>query len=88
MTPSDGEMIATLDEIARTQLEWSGRLTRESRLVETLELDSLRRLTLLVEIEDRFRVSFDEEDETAIETVGDLLELIRRKGAFAGRDAR
>ncbi len=88
MTPTDNELITALSAIAATHLDWRGPLSRETRLVETLGLDSLRRLTLLVEIEDRFRISFDEEDETAILTVGDLLDTIRRKRGEAQADAR
>jgi acyl carrier protein len=30
-------------------------------------------------VENRFRVRLDEEDEAAIETVGDLVDVVRRK---------
>ena len=43
------------------------------RLVEDLRLDSIRLLTLAVEVENRFRVRLDEVDEAGIETVGDLV---------------
>ena len=48
-------------------------------LVEDLELDSLKLLTLAVEIENHFRICLDEEDEAAIETVADLVHTIERK---------
>jgi len=54
------------------------------RLVEDLRLDSLRLLTLAIEVEDRFQVALDEQDEAAIETVGDLVAAVGRKLA-AGR---
>lgn len=76
---TDEELLAALEDIARRHLRWEGSLGREMKLVEALALDSLRLLTLIVEIEDRFRIRLDDEDETTIETVGDLLETIRRK---------
>jgi acyl carrier protein len=49
------------------------------RLVEDLRLDSIRLLTLAVEVENRFRVRLDELDEGGIETVGDLVATVKRK---------
>jgi acyl carrier protein len=73
------EEIGILEEIARRHLQWEGNLTRDRPLIETLALDSLRLLTLVVAVEDRFRICLDEEDEANITTVGDLVDLIRRK---------
>ena len=81
MSGGDDEVLGALADIARAKLGWEGRLARETPLVEALALDSLRRLTLVVAVEDRFRVSFDDEDETAMETVGDLVDAIGRKRA-------
>lgn len=84
----DEELLAALRDIARTHLQWEGSLTRETRLVEGLSLDSLRQLTLVVEVEDRFGICLDEGDEAAVQTVGDLLEVIRRKSAQAAPHTR
>jgi acyl carrier protein len=70
--------------VARRHLGWEGELSPGMRLIEDLRLDSLRLLTLAVEVENRFRVRLDEEDEAAIETVGDLVAIVRRKLAAAG----
>ena len=67
--------------VAERHLGWKGALRPEMHLVEDLELDSLRLLTLAVEVENRFRVCLDEEDEAVIETVGDLVRLIEQKPA-------
>lgn len=75
----DNEILAALAEIARTHLQWEGTLSEGMPLVETLSLDSLRLLTLVVEVEDRFRITLDEADESGIGTVGDLVATIRRK---------
>lgn len=51
----------------------------ELRLAEDLALDSIQRLTLAVEVENRFRVCLDPEDEEGIETVGDLADVVGTK---------
>lgn len=82
------DVLATVEEIARTRLNWRGALAPEMRLVEGLALDSLRLLTLVVDIEDRFLIRLDDEDEAGIQTVGDLLDTIRRKRAEAHHEPR
>lgn len=67
--------------VAARHLGWKGELQPEMHLVEDLELDSLRLLTLAVEVENHFRVCLDEEDEAVIETVGDLVRIIEQKTA-------
>ena len=72
--------------MAREQLGWNGEIREEMRLVEALGLDSLRMLTLVVEIEDRFRVCLDEDVDARIETVADLIEAIGSKLAERSSD--
>jgi len=71
-------ILAAVREVAREHLRWSGPLRPEMRLVEDLGLDSLKLLTLTVEVENRFRIRLDEETEARIETVSDLVDAIRR----------
>jgi acyl carrier protein len=78
---NDDTILAGIAEVARLHLGWEGEVTPEMRLVEDLRLDSLRLLTLAAEVENRFRVRLDEQDEEAIETVGDLVAIVRRKAA-------
>jgi acyl carrier protein len=85
---SEGEILAGLEKIARERLEVDRTLTMQSRLVEELRLDSLRLLTLAVEVENRFRVRLDPEDEGAIETVGDLVRVVERKLAAEAEAVR
>lgn len=75
----DGEILSGIEEVARRHLGREGPLTPHMRLVEDLRLDSVRLLTLAAEVENRFRVRLDEADELAIETVGDLVAVVRRK---------
>jgi acyl carrier protein len=66
-------------EVAREHLAFPGELADGDRLVEDLELDSIRLLTLAAEVENRFRVALDADDEAAIATVGDLVERVAAK---------
>jgi acyl carrier protein len=72
-------ILAGVAEVARVHLGWEDQLTPDMRLVEDLRLDSIRLLTLAVEVENRFRVRLDELDEGGIETVGDLVTTVKRK---------
>lgn len=72
-------VLSGIAEVARAHLDWQGPVRREMRLVEDLELDSLRLFTLAAEIENHFRVSLYEDEEGELATVGDLVDLIRSK---------
>ncbi|MEO6193462.1 MAG: acyl carrier protein [Thermoanaerobaculia bacterium] len=76
---SSEAILAGVAEVARVHLGWEDPLTPDMRLVEDLRLDSIRLLTLAVEVENRFRVRLDELDEGGIETVGDLVATVKRK---------
>jgi acyl carrier protein len=72
------EILAAVEEVARVHIGFTGVLRPELRLVEDLELDSLKALTLALEVENRFRICLDPETEATIETVGDLVSAIGR----------
>ena len=76
---TDEEILAGIDAVARKHLGRTGALSGDMRLVEDLDLDSLRLLTLAVEVENLFRVCLDEQDEEEIETVADLVAVVRRR---------
>jgi acyl carrier protein len=76
---NDEAILEGITEVARVHLGWDVPLLPEMRLVEDLRLDSVRLLTLAAEVENRFRVFLDELDEGGIETVGDLVAVVRRK---------
>ena len=65
--------------LAEPQILETQPLERQQRLVEDLGLDSVRLLTLAVEVEDAFEICLDPEDEAAIVTVGDLVDVICAK---------
>ena len=77
MSVSERDVLAGIAEVARLHLGWEGRLAPEMQLVEDLELDSLKMLTLALEVENHFRVCLD--SEVGIETVGDLVAAIRER---------
>jgi acyl carrier protein len=73
------EILAGLETIARERLELDRPLDPRASLVGELRLDSLRLLTLAVEVENRFRIRLEPDEEAAIETVGDLVALVEKK---------
>lgn len=79
MTLTKQEILAGIAEVARIHLGWVEPLDPELRLVEDLELDSIKSLTLAVEVENRFRICLDPDSEAQIVTVGDLVAAVRRK---------
>lgn len=70
------EILVAIEEIARVHVGFTGTLRPELRLVEDLELDSLKALTLALEVENRFRICLDPQIEAKIETVGDLVSAV------------
>jgi acyl carrier protein len=82
---TETEALAGIAAVAREHLAIADGIAPEARLVEDLGLDSLRLLTLAAEVENRFRIRLEPEDEAAIETVGDLVRTVVRKVEAAGR---
>ena len=76
---TDAEILDGIRDVARAHLETDGEIEMDTPLVETLALDSLRMFTLIAELENRFRVCFDEADEVGLTTVTDLVALLRRR---------
>ena len=76
---SDDEIRAGIAEVARVHLGFQGALADDTPLVEALRLDSLRLLTLVVELEDRFRIVIEDADADGLVHVGDLVAAIRRR---------
>lgn len=71
---TEAEILDGIADVARRHVGWEGTLRPEQSLVEDLGLDSLKLLTLAVEVENRFRVRLDDE---AIVTVDDLVAAIQ-----------
>ncbi len=77
-TASADDVLRGIESVARRHLDVEV-LDRAQRLVEDLELDSIQLMTLAIEVEDHFRVALDPEDEEAIATVGDLVDVVSSK---------
>ena len=79
MSMSEGDVLAVIAEVGREHLKRTDPIAPEMSLAEAFALDSLRQLTLVVEIENRFRIRLDDEEGAPLRTVGDLAALIARK---------
>lgn len=75
------DVLQGIQQVATTHLQWTGELKEEQILVEVLELDSIRLLTLVVEVENHFSLSLEDGDEAGLERVGDLVDLLVGRGA-------
>ena len=75
------EVLAEIRRVLRDELGLARDPRPEDDLVTDLQLDSVGLLTLIVGLEDRFRIALAEEDAAAVRTVGDLAALVaeRRK---------
>ena len=73
------EIVSGIRAVAAEHLDWHRELALEARLIEDLELDALRLLTLAVEVENRFRIALEPEDEAEIRTVADLVAAVERR---------
>ena len=77
-------MSAALEEILRDDLNVDvSRVTRESRLVDDVGLDSVAFAVGMVAIEDKLGVVINEQELLTCDTVGDLERVIRAKAAVA-----
>jgi acyl carrier protein len=78
------EASTALEEILRDDLNVDiSRVTRESRLVDDVGLDSVAFAVGMVAIEDKLGVVINEQELLTCDTVGDLERVIRTKVAVA-----
>lgn len=73
------EILKGIEEVACEYLGRTFELRPEMKLREDLELDSLQWVTLAIEVENHFRIYLEDEDELAIQSVGDLVDTVHRK---------
>ncbi len=73
---TEEQVIREIERVLRQELAFTGTLTPDTTLVEELQLDSVSLLTLVVELENRFRVALREEDAGGIRTVSELARLV------------
>jgi acyl carrier protein len=78
------QVTGALEEILRDDLNVDiSRVTRESRLVDDVGLDSVAFAVGMVAIEDKLGVVINEQELLTCDTVGDLERVIRSKVAVA-----
>lgn len=84
-------VLADLKRIAREELKLPsdqiGRINLDTSLIEGLQLDSLTQVVLLTELESRYGIVLDADDQQQlqrVETIGDLIQLIARRASSAG----
>jgi len=77
----EAQVMDEIRRIAAAELRREGRVDPDEDLVEALQLDSLTRLTLVVAIEDRFRVALPDDELARVRTLAELSHLVARKEA-------
>lgn len=75
----DTEIFAAVQGILVEHLQVPHTVTMETDIQRDLALDSLRQLTFVVELENRFRICFEPEDERGLVTLGDVVQLVHRR---------
>lgn len=73
---SHDRLLEELSRLARRELGFEGRLHPGTALIEALELDSVRAMTLVVAVENHFRIRLEEGEEAELTTAGELARLI------------
>jgi acyl carrier protein len=73
------EVLGEIRRLLREELGVTRLAQGADDLVRDLQLDSVGLLTLVVGLEDRFRVALREEDAAAVRTVQDLAALVLRR---------
>lgn len=76
---NDVEILAGIREVVRAHFGADAEIASDTPLAEALALDSLRMLTLVAELENRFRVCFEDGDEVGLVTATDLVAVVRRR---------
>lgn len=73
------EVLVEIRRVLREELGLSREARPQDDLVADLQLDSVGLLTLVVGLEDRFRIALSEEDAAGVRTVSDLVALVSRR---------
>ena len=74
--PEPREVVAVISRVLRDEVGVERAVLPEDDLQADLQLDSVGLLTLVVGLEDHFRVTLAEEDAAGVRTVGDLAALV------------
>ena len=74
-------MLAEISRVLQDELGLARAARPQDELVRDLQLDSVGVLTLVVGLENKFRVALAEEDADGVRTVADLIALVQRRRA-------
>lgn len=81
--PSEEEILIYLKELAEEELELAEeqilQIDFDTQIVEGLQLDSVSQVVLITNIEEKYDFLFDFEDRENIQTVRDLVDMIRAR---------
>lgn len=80
----EAEVLETVRHIFAEELQRAEPVEPSHELGADLQLDSVQLLTLVVGLENRFRVALAEEDAGEVRTVGDLVRLVVQRCEEAG----
>ncbi len=75
----EAEVLAEVRRIFADELGRKETVGMDDELARDLQLDSVQLLTLVVGLENRFRIALAEEDAGEIRTVADLVRLVCRR---------
>ena len=81
------QILEGVREVICRELGVDASIPPDADLVRDLELDSLKQLTLVVELENRFQVRLEAADGEGLETLQDLVRLIHRRLSEKTRNA-
>jgi acyl carrier protein len=70
--PAPAAVLDGIIEVLRGKLAVAAPLSRDTDVLRDLQLDSIQMLTLIVELENRFRLCFEPGDEEGLCTLGDI----------------
>jgi acyl carrier protein len=73
------EVLAEISRVLREELSLEREVRPGDDLVSDLQLDSVGLVTLVVGLEDRFRIVLSEEDASGVRTVSDLAALVQER---------
>jgi acyl carrier protein len=73
------EVLGEIGRVLREELGMQREVRPGDDLVRDLQLDSVGLLTLVVGLEDHFRVALKEEDAAAVRTIAELAALVLRR---------
>jgi len=82
------EILEGVKQVLREHLAVRDEVHAETHLAKDLALDSLKQLTLVVEIENYFKICFDPGDEEGVRTLGDVVLLVAQRLSAEARDGR